>query len=63
MINKKYNNLNKRKKEFLTATPFPHLILDDFFTKSFYISVKHIRVILKPYNKVGARLPTFIKRL
>ena len=47
MINKTHNKLKLRREEFLTALPFPHLILDDFFTKSFYnklikkIEMKH----------------------
>lgn len=47
MINKIHKNLIKRKEEFLTAAPFPHLILDDFFTKNFF---KELVKILNSQN-------------
>ncbi|MDC1356379.1 2OG-Fe(II) oxygenase [Pseudomonadota bacterium] len=36
MINNKYKDLNKYIDEFNTSKPFPHLILDNFFTKNFF---------------------------
>ena len=36
MINQKYYNLNPYIKEFKNAKPYPHIILEDFFTESFF---------------------------
>mgnify|MGYP001971466183 CR=1 FL=1 len=36
MINSKYLDLSKYVQDFRSAEPFPHLILDDFFKKSFF---------------------------
>ena len=36
MINDKYSNLDKYLDKFRSSKPFPYLILDNFFKKSFY---------------------------
>ena len=36
MINKIYTNFDHKVNEFRHASPFPHLILDNFFTKNFF---------------------------
>ena len=36
MINKVHYDLAAKKNEFMEAKPFPHLVLDDFFTSEFF---------------------------
>ena len=36
IINQKYKSLSKLKKDFFSASPFPHIILDDFLDKRYF---------------------------
>ena len=40
IINSKYDNLSLFKTEFEKNKPFPHIVLDDFLTESFFSSLK-----------------------
>tara|TARA_B100000767_G_C19586333_1_gene459502 strand:- start:6 stop:239 length:234 start_codon:yes stop_codon:yes gene_type:complete len=36
IINQKYKSLSKLKNDFFSASPFPHIILDDFLDKEYF---------------------------
>ena len=39
IINSKFDKLDLFKKEFEKNKPFPHIVLDDFLSESFYSSL------------------------
>lgn len=43
-INSKHLNLRTRSRDFLSAAPFPHLVLDDFLDAGFFANLKDIFV-------------------
>lgn len=40
VINTKHKNLKLRQNEFLSANPFPYLVIDDFLEKDFFSNLK-----------------------
>lgn len=41
IINEKYGKLGDKKDAFMSAEPFPHIVLDDFLDAEFYASIKN----------------------
>lgn len=60
IINKKYNDLTSFNIEFKNAKPFPHIILDNFLDKNFFLNLNTNSFNIEKYR--NDHLDTFLER-